>query len=101
MRLTCTSCGKVYVVDEGLRGRAFRMRCKRCDAVIAVGTVESPAAPAPGPQAPGAVTDRSPTQSPVIGCAAARTAVCGTLPAGAAQASVKRGDDPRVFTTEG
>ena len=36
MRLTCTSCGKVYVVDEGLRGRAFRMRCKRCDAVIAV-----------------------------------------------------------------
>ncbi|MGA8892223.1 MAG: zinc-ribbon domain-containing protein, partial [Anaeromyxobacteraceae bacterium] len=59
MRLACTSCGKVYVVDEGLRGRAFRMRCKRCDTVIAVAgeAVEARAAPV-------AATDPRPAQAP-------------------------------------
>lgn len=61
MRLTCTRCGKVYVVDEGLRGRAFRLRCKRCDAVIAVaaGAVEAPAEPAPA-------TDPGPAQARAV-----------------------------------
>ena len=43
MRFTCGQCGRTYAVAKELSGLAFRMKCKTCGLVIAVG----PAAPAP------------------------------------------------------
>lgn len=36
MRFTCSNCGRVYVADDRIAGRAFRMRCKRCGHAISV-----------------------------------------------------------------
>jgi len=36
VRFTCGNCGRVYVADDRIAGRAFRMRCKRCGHAISV-----------------------------------------------------------------
>jgi DNA-directed RNA polymerase subunit RPC12/RpoP len=46
VRFTCGNCGRVYVADDRIAGRAFRMRCKRCGHAISVRPEPSPA-PAP------------------------------------------------------
>jgi DNA-directed RNA polymerase subunit RPC12/RpoP len=46
VRFTCGNCGRVYVADDRIAGRAFRMRCKRCGHAISVKPQESPV-PAP------------------------------------------------------
>ena len=43
MRFTCGNCGRVYVADDRIEGRAFRMRCKRCGHTISVGCAPLPA----------------------------------------------------------
>ncbi len=48
MRFTCGNCGRVYVADDRIAGRAFRMRCKRCGHDI---SVRPEASPTPGPAA--------------------------------------------------
>lgn len=48
MRFTCGNCGRVYVADDRIAGRAFRMRCKRCGHSIAVGPAPQPAPPITG-----------------------------------------------------
>jgi len=47
VRFTCGNCGRVYVADDRIAGRAFRMRCKRCGHPIAVGFAPSPASTPP------------------------------------------------------
>ncbi|HTP24800.1 MAG TPA: AgmX/PglI C-terminal domain-containing protein [Anaeromyxobacteraceae bacterium] len=36
MRFSCDKCGKTYVAADSVRGRAFKMKCKRCGHVIFV-----------------------------------------------------------------
>jgi predicted Zn finger-like uncharacterized protein len=43
VRFTCGNCGRVYVADDRIEGRAFRMRCKRCGHTISVGCAPLPA----------------------------------------------------------
>jgi DNA-directed RNA polymerase subunit RPC12/RpoP len=43
VRFTCGNCGRVYVADDRIAGRAFRMRCKRCGHAISVRPEPSPA----------------------------------------------------------
>ena len=50
MRFTCGNCGRVYVADDRIAGRAFRMRCKRCGHAISVKPGPS-TAPTPEPVA--------------------------------------------------
>jgi predicted Zn finger-like uncharacterized protein len=56
MRIACDGCGKVYVADDRLAGRSFRMRCKRCGSVFVVepGRAVEPAPPAPAADGPAA-----------------------------------------------
>ncbi|MFL5274432.1 MAG: hypothetical protein ACJ79E_20440, partial [Anaeromyxobacteraceae bacterium] len=42
MKFSCEKCGRSYVADEKVRGRAFKMKCKTCGSVIVV----KPGAPA-------------------------------------------------------
>jgi predicted Zn finger-like uncharacterized protein len=47
MRIVCDSCGKKYVIsDDKVRGKLFKIRCKRCSHVIVVQGVEDPPATA-------------------------------------------------------
>ncbi len=48
MKFSCDSCGRSYVADEKVRGRAFKMKCKQCGKVIVVraSPASSPLAPA-------------------------------------------------------
>jgi len=57
VRFTCGNCGRVYVADDRIEGRAFRMRCKRCGHTISVGCAPSPA---PKPAQAGDGSDRAP-----------------------------------------
>ena len=36
MKFSCEKCGRSYVADEKVRGRAFKMKCKTCGNVIMV-----------------------------------------------------------------
>ena len=51
MRITCGKCGRGYILARELSGLAFRMKCKTCGQVIAVGPV-TPAPPARPPDPP-------------------------------------------------
>jgi predicted Zn finger-like uncharacterized protein len=42
VRFTCGNCGRVYVADDRIEGRSFRMRCKRCGHTISVGCAPLP-----------------------------------------------------------
>ena len=57
MRFTCGNCGRVYVADDRIAGRAFRMRCKRCGHAIAVGPAPTPST---APEVPDAGTGPAP-----------------------------------------
>lgn len=49
MKFACEHCGRAYVADEKVRGRAFKMKCKQCGQLIVVraapGSLQTPAAP--------------------------------------------------------
>jgi hypothetical protein len=57
VRFTCQSCGRTYIVAKELTGLAFKMKCKTCGHVIAVG-------PAARPPAQGAALPVAPAVSP-------------------------------------
>ncbi len=54
MKIVCDSCQAKYsIADEKVQGKAFKIRCKKCNHIIVVksGAAESPAAaPAPAPE---------------------------------------------------
>jgi hypothetical protein len=60
VKFSCGKCGRSYVADERVRGRAFKMKCKQCGSIIVVKPAAAPDAlasapvplPAPAPQAP-------------------------------------------------
>ncbi len=74
MKFSCQSCGRAYVVaDDGVKGRAFRMRCKRCGEAITVrpepgeaaaGRRPEPAQPARPDGGAGRVPELEPGGSP-------------------------------------
>src|SRR5215471_8142522 len=49
MKIVCDSCGTKYSIsDEKVRGKVFKIRCKKCSHIIVVrGTTDAAAAPAP------------------------------------------------------
>jgi predicted Zn finger-like uncharacterized protein len=61
MKIVCDSCGTKYSIsDEKVRGKVFKIRCKKCSHIIVVrGTNEAAAAAsaAPAAAAPAAVAD--------------------------------------------
>ena len=48
MKIVCDSCGTKYsIADEKVRGKVFKIRCKKCSHIIVVrGTADAAAAPA-------------------------------------------------------
>jgi predicted Zn finger-like uncharacterized protein len=54
MKIVCDSCGTKYSIsDDKVRGKVFKIRCKKCSHIIVVrGTNEAAAAAAPTPAAP-------------------------------------------------
>ncbi len=56
MKFSCEKCGRSYVADEKVRGRAFKMKCKQCGNLI---VVKSAAAASPTPL-PGSIPPVSP-----------------------------------------
>src|SRR5215475_3806581 len=48
MKIVCDSCGTKYSIsDEKVRGKVFKIRCKKCSHIIVVrGTTDAAAAPA-------------------------------------------------------
>jgi predicted Zn finger-like uncharacterized protein len=54
MKIVCDSCGTKYSIsDEKVRGKVFKIRCKKCSHIIVVrGTNEAAAAAAPAAAAP-------------------------------------------------
>jgi predicted Zn finger-like uncharacterized protein len=66
VRFACGSCGRVYVMDDRIGGRAFRMRCKRCGHVISVAPAPPPTpAPEKGGPPPGAEAGQVAEPQPV------------------------------------
>ncbi|MFO0584175.1 MAG: AgmX/PglI C-terminal domain-containing protein [Anaeromyxobacter sp.] len=52
MNFSCDACGRAYSVpDEKVQGRAFRVTCRQCGALIRV-PASAPPAPRPSPPAP-------------------------------------------------
>src|SRR6185295_17848339 len=49
MKIVCDSCSTKYSIsDDKVRGKVFKIRCKKCSHIIVVkGTTEAPAAEAP------------------------------------------------------
>ena len=49
MKIVCDSCGTKYsIADEKVRGKVFKIRCKKCSHIIVVrGTNEAAAAATP------------------------------------------------------
>jgi len=49
MKIVCDSCGTKYsIADEKVRGKVFKIRCKKCSNIIVVrGGAEANPAPAP------------------------------------------------------
>ncbi len=45
VKFTCEKCGRTYVADEKVRGRAFRMKCKQCGHQIVVKPASIPTPP--------------------------------------------------------
>jgi len=62
VKFSCEKCGKSYVADEKVRGRAFKMKCKQCGNLIVVksAAVASPT-PLPGSIPPASTPARSTT----------------------------------------
>jgi predicted Zn finger-like uncharacterized protein len=54
MKIVCDSCGTKYsIADDKVRGKVFKIRCKKCSHIIVVrGTNEAAAAAAPAAAAP-------------------------------------------------
>jgi DNA-directed RNA polymerase subunit RPC12/RpoP len=48
VKFSCEKCGRSYVADEKVRGRAFKMKCKQCGYLIVVKPDHSAPTPAPG-----------------------------------------------------
>jgi len=42
VKFSCEKCGRSYVADEKVRGRAFKMKCKQCGNVIVVKPTPAP-----------------------------------------------------------
>jgi len=59
VKFSCEKCGRSYVADEKVRGRAFKMKCKQCGNLIVV----KAASPSPTPL-PGSIPPVSPPARP-------------------------------------
>src|SRR6185295_326093 len=54
MKIVCDSCATKYsIADDKVRGKVFKIRCKKCSHIIVVrGTNDAAPAPAPAAAAP-------------------------------------------------
>jgi hypothetical protein len=48
VKFSCEKCGRSYVADEKVRGRAFKMKCKQCGNLIVVKPSSTSPTPTPG-----------------------------------------------------
>ena len=56
MKIVCDSCGTKYSIsDDKVRGKVFKIRCKKCSHIIVVRGTNEAAAAAPSPAATPAV----------------------------------------------
>src|SRR6185295_8948110 len=53
MKIVCDSCATKYSIsDDKVRGKVFKIRCKKCSHIIVVRGTADASAPAPSPAAP-------------------------------------------------